>query len=126
MEKTLKLEEFKTAKGEVKYNIYLKPKDDKDSLQVGDHLHLEKIFAEGIEKKGKFPTPYYVCQAKYGDKVVAFLLSQKEHEDFKNCGTVGTKVKVSLVEERLEYFIGKDKKTKQVRLVNRLKFETTA
>ncbi len=51
-ERKLNVEEVKTAKGDSRYNIYLKPKDGKESLQVGEHLFMEKTFAEGMEKQG--------------------------------------------------------------------------
>jgi hypothetical protein len=121
-EKQIKTKEFNGKDGKVYHSINLKPKEGEDSLQPNQYCVLEKVFAEGIEKEGKYGK-YYICRVKYNDKDCSLLLSAKEHDNFKVVGEAGSKIKAILEEVRVEFYIGAEKKTKQVRLVNSLRFE---
>lgn len=66
-------------------------------LEDGDHIIVTKNdkFLDGREIK--MPTyTMYSCSVTYNDEKVSFLVYSEEHEEFKNCGGLGDKVKISL------------------------------
>lgn len=87
------------ANGEHK-NINLKPKLNKGiaGLEEGNHVIVEKVFAEGYENDGKFGKSYS-CKVKYKGEEVSFWLTEKEHEVYKTIGGVEDKVKITLTKE---------------------------
>lgn len=85
-------------------------------LKVGNHIIVEKIFAEGY-KNDRGIYSFYSCKAKYKGVEVSFLLNEKEHESYKEAGGIGDKVKISL--ESYEYTYKNEKKT-----ANKLVFQT--
>lgn len=114
----LQIEEFKTTKGDTRYNLNLKKKEGKvGGLEVDQSVVIEKTFQEGIEKQGNYTKPYYIVQAKYAGKDVGFFLNQEEHNIFKSVGGVGSKVRITLKLVKIEYTL-KDKK--MTRYVERL------
>jgi hypothetical protein len=68
-------------------------------INPGESAILEKIFAEGQERDGKFGT-FFSCKAKLetGDEV-SFILNPKQHEAFRTCGGVGDKVRETVTKE---------------------------
>ena len=104
--------------GEYK-NLNLKPKPLKGikGIEVGNHIVVEKSFAEGYEFNGKFG-PSYSCKVNYKGEEVTFWLNKKEHDVYKDLGGVGDKVKISL--NRESYV---NSKTGLEVLYNKLHFE---
>lgn len=112
------LQVFRTGKtnkaGEEILNLNLKTRVNKSTgevnagLTVDNYVVVEKVFAEGYENK-KPSYSFFACKVKYKDEEMSFLLNEKEHEDYKSCGGIGDKVKVTLVS--YEYTYQNDKKT---------------
>jgi hypothetical protein len=100
-------------------NIDLKPKLHKGikGLDNGNHIVVEKIYKDGLEKDGQYGK-YYIIKALYLEQEVSFFLNEKENEAFSNVGTVGDKVKITL---KKEDFV--NKKTGVESRINKLFFE---
>ncbi len=103
-------------------NISPKPNLNKGvkGLDIGNHIVVEKVYAEGFEMKPKAAgwKPYYSVKVVYKGEEVTFLMSQIEHNKYKEIGGVGDKVKVTLTEEKIT-----NPKTNIVSLIPRLTFE---
>ncbi len=114
MEQTLEIKANGTFK-----NIELKPKLHKGikGLDNGNHIIVEKIYKDGLEKDGQYGK-YYIMKVLYKDQEVSFFLSEKEHAEFSKHGDVGDKIKISLNKEP---FV--NKKTGVESLLNKLIFE---
>lgn len=96
-------------------NINLKTKINKatgdvvQGISVGNHIIVEKIFAEGREvNMGTYK--FYSCGVKYKDEDVTFTCSEKEHEAYAECGGIDDKVKISV--EQIEYTFKGQKKNR--------------
>jgi len=108
-------------------NLNLKPKLNKGlkGLDDGNHIIVEKVFAEGYEYISKTlkdyndePLKSYSCKVLYNGEEVTFWLNAKEHEVFKDIGGIGDNVKISLKKEpTVNKFTGVEM------LINRLYFE---
>lgn len=73
-----------------------KPVIQHQGLEPGESTILEKVdFAEGRLMPGGQFGPSYSCTAIYDGEKVSFFLKEYEHEQWKVCGGVGDKVKVS-------------------------------
>lgn len=75
-------------------------------MEDGDTIEFEKIFMEGKAVKSKFQTEgkpevfNYSCKVKYEGEEVTFFLNEKDHQNFKACGEVGSKIKIDVKEEK--------------------------
>jgi len=84
-------------------NLDFKPnlKKGYKGLDNGNHIVITKNnFAEGMEKEGQYGK-FYVCQVEYKGEDVGFILNEKEHTLYKDCGGVGDKLTVTL--NKVEY-----------------------
>jgi len=98
MEQTIKPVDTgrKDKAGNQIYNLYLKTKVNNatgeviQGLTANNHLIVEKTFAEGY--KAKFG---YSCKVKYNGIDCSFFLTEREHEEYKEIGGVGDKVKIT-------------------------------
>lgn len=84
-------------------NLHLKSNLGKGQkgLDDGNHVIILKAnFAEGYENKKNEGTDkaysFFNCRVEYKGEEASFLLYDKEHEAFKNCGGVGDQVKITL------------------------------
>jgi hypothetical protein len=100
-------------------NLILKPNLRKGlkGLAIDNHIFAEKIFAEGREVKTKFGS-MYSCAVRYKDQDTSFVCSDKEHAQYKACGGIGDKLKITLFK-----FTWTNKQTGMESSVPRLKFE---
>jgi hypothetical protein len=67
-------------------------------LEVGNHVILEKTFAQGLEITKPTYT-FFNCKVKYKNTDVSFVLYKDEHDEFASTGGVGDKVKATLFKE---------------------------
>ena len=118
-----------TSNGKTYKNIALKSKLDKNTkavvmqgLEDGEFIIIEKgNFAEGrsvmsgVGQNGK-PWNMFSCAVKYNGDDVSFILYDRDHEAYADCGGVGDKLKISLTEEKMVTPMGK-------RLIDKLSFE---
>ena len=118
MEQKLKVVEI--IKGDKVYNNI-----DLRELDVDNYIIVEKIYAEGMKFPSKFTKRVngkdvedftYSIGIKYLGENCSAWISSKQHEDYKDCGGVGDKVKISKYKAEVKVKAGD-------LLVKRLKFE---
>ena len=116
-------------------NIYLKDRYQRDKkgnvltgadgmptvtnkgLDIGNHVVVEKRFADGMKVEKPSYTSYN-CGVIYEETDCAFFLYEKDHQKYAACGGQGDLIKISLKEERIT-----DKKTGKPKLIEVLEFE---
>jgi len=99
-------------------NIY--PKKD---LEQGNYIVIEKKFVDAKEMTGgKFNNTSYLAQVLYAGEEVSFFMTVNEHNQFKDVGGIGDKIKCILGENT---FVRKNKEGKTVgkMIYNTLSFE---
>lgn len=108
------LEIYTTKNGDKEYNnIYLTTRVDKRTgepkigLKPGNFITVKKKYAEGY-RQGAGESVYYSCAVIYKDKEVGFLLNEKNHELFKNCGGEGDTIRISFSTESFTNKAGKE------------------
>lgn len=70
-------------------------------IKPGHQVIIEKVFAEGYEVKTKYGS-VYSCKVLYKDEEVTFWLTNDFlHNNYKNCGGIGDKIKVSCTIEQI-------------------------
>lgn len=81
-------------------NLNLKPKLIKGikGLEDGNHIVVEKIYKDAIEKTGTYGK-FYGCKVLYKGEQVSFILNPKEYAEFAAQGDIGDKVKITLKKE---------------------------
>lgn len=90
----------KDKQGNDIYNLNLKTRVDKTTgevsigLKPGHYIELEKVFVEGYEHK-KPGYNFYSCKAIYQGQEVSFILSEREHDMYKELGGIGDIVRIS-------------------------------
>lgn len=75
-------------------------------LDPGNFCYVTKSFAAGKPFVKEYPNPdgtktavtSYICGVEYEGTKCSFFLKGKEHDEFKDCGGIGDKVKVTLEE----------------------------
>jgi len=89
-------------------------------LEVGNFVIVEKVFAEGrdVPSKNAGWSNSFTCKATYLGEEVSFWLKPVEHDQYKDCGGIGDKVKISLIEVEVP-----DKKTGKMNKYENLRFE---
>jgi len=89
-------------------NINLKSKLHKGikGLEDGNHIIVEKVYAEGreyqsptLKDRNGDPLMSYSCRVVYLDNEVSFWLSAFEHETYQALGGEGDKLKITLNKE---------------------------
>ena len=72
----------------------INPKKD-PNFKDGDYFFATKVYAEGMEVNGKYGISYSI-KLNYEDEEVSTFIKPYEHEEFKECGGVDDKIKVTL------------------------------
>lgn len=113
-EQTLEIQENNGFK-----NLNLKPKLHKGikGLDNGNHVVVNKLFKDGLEKTGQYGK-FYIIKALYQDQEVSFMLSEKEHTGYRDCGEIGDNIQILLSKESVV-----NKKTGVEMVYNKLNFE---
>ena len=78
-------------------------------MPIGDYIVVEKVGFEEGRQIGAYPL--YSCQVKYGDEECSIVLNENEHAVFKGLGAIGTKIRITALQEEYEYQGVKKKKT---------------
>lgn len=105
-----KLKIIEVSKGDKVYkNLDLR------ELDVDKYIIIEKVYAEGMGVNGKYGKMFSIG-VKYKDEVCSAFISDKQHEEYKVCGGVGDKVKITKYKAEVKVKAGE-------LLVKRLKFE---
>ncbi len=73
-------------------------KNGAKGLDDGNFIVVEKVFADGREIDMK-TYMIYSCKVKYLEEEVTFVLNAREHEEYKNLGGIGDKIKITLKKE---------------------------
>lgn len=87
-------------------NLQIKPKKGVGGLTNGNHIVVEKSFADGTpipstlyKNKDGSPQVSFSCKVKYNGQDVSFFLNEAEHSKFAAIGGIGDKVKITLTKE---------------------------
>ena len=99
-----------TGKDNKEYkNIVLKTKVDKATGEVRqglktDHfITVEKAFADGRKVAGGADWTMFGCGAKYKGEEVSFVLYDRDHDAWKECGGVGDVIRISAYTHKYKY-----------------------
>lgn len=79
-------------------------------IQPDEYIIVEKKYATGREIQTKYGLRF-TCGVIYQGKECSFFLSEKQHNEFMNCGGEGDKVKIWKTEETI---VNKKTKVKMV------------
>jgi hypothetical protein len=113
----------KEQKIEIKTSGQYKNIAPKKDLEQGNHIIIEKKYVDAKEMTGgKFNNTSYLAQVIYAGEEVSFFMTKNEHDQFKDVGGVGDKIKCVLGEKTFERK-NKEGKTIGKMIYNTLTFE---
>jgi len=113
----------KEQKIEIKTSGAYKNIAPKKDLEQGNYIVIEKKFVDAKEMTGgKFNNTSFLAQVIYEGEEVSFFMTPKEHDQFKDVGGVGDRIKCILGEKTFERK-SKEGKTVGKMIYNTLSFE---